>query len=122
MTTSNISQDLPDSEISSLFTAADTALLLIDHQPQMIFGARSADPQTVVNNVTALAKLGKVFDVPTVLTSVAATTFAGPLIPEITRVRPDIEVIDRSYINAWQDGALWIRDLADDFRGPLLGE
>ncbi|MFG1705107.1 hydrolase [Nonomuraea sp. M3C6] len=79
--------------------------LLIDHQPQMIFGARSADPQTLVNNVTALAKLAKVFNLPTVLTSIAAGTFAGPLIREITRTFPDIEVIDRSHINAWHDGA-----------------
>lgn len=98
-------QDLPDSAISSLFTAEDAALLLIDHQPQMIFGAGSANSQTLVNNVTALAKLGKLFRLPTVLTSIAADTFGGPLIPEITRVFPDLEVIDRSYINSWQDGA-----------------
>ncbi|MFG2076533.1 hydrolase [Nonomuraea maritima] len=98
------SHDLPDSAISSLFAKEDTALLLIDHQPQMIFGARSADPQGLVNNVEALAKMAKVFNLPTVLTSIAADTFSGPLIPEITRVFPDVEVIDRSHINAWQDG------------------
>ncbi|WP_433293589.1 hydrolase [Pseudonocardia sp. CA-142604] len=96
--------DLPDSEIKALSTATDTAVLLIDHQPQMIFGARSADPQVVINNVTALAKLARLFEIPTVLASIAATSFAGPLIPEITDVFPDAPVIDRSYINAWQDG------------------
>jgi nicotinamidase-related amidase len=97
--------DLPDSAIRSLFNAQDATLVLVDHQPQMIFGARSADPQTLVNNVTALAKMAKVFNLPTVLTSIAAETFGGPLIPEITRVLPDVQVIDRSHINAWQDGA-----------------
>ncbi|GAA1196225.1 hydrolase [Pseudonocardia alaniniphila] len=96
--------DLADSEIKALSTATDTAVLLIDHQPQMIFGARSADPQVVINNVTALAKLAKLFEIPTVLASIAATSFAGPLIPEITDVFPATPVIDRSYINAWQDG------------------
>ncbi|MBP2704517.1 hydrolase [Microbispora sp. RL4-1S] len=105
MSTTATPQDLPDSAIASLFTPQDSALLLVDHQPQMIFGARSADPQSLVNNVTALAKMAKVFNIPTVLTSIAADTFSGPLIPEITRVFPDIEVIDRSHINAWQDGA-----------------
>lgn len=104
MSTLNGSHDLPDSAVASLFTPTDTALLLIDHQPQMIFGARSADPQVVLNNVTALAKLAVLFEVPTVLTSIAASTFAGPIAPEITRVLPDIDVIDRSFINAWQDG------------------
>ncbi|MFJ9034685.1 hydrolase [Streptomyces sp. NPDC102274] len=106
MAISSTPQDLPDSAINSLFNAEDVALVLIDHQPQMIFGARSADPQSLVNNVTALAKMAKVFNLPTVLTSIAADTFAGPLIPEITRALPDIKVIDRSHINAWQDGAL----------------
>ncbi|MGP4016439.1 hydrolase [Saccharopolyspora sp. 5N708] len=105
MVTSSTLPDLPDSAITSLFTPEDTAVVLIDHQPQMIFGARSADPQTLMNNVTALAKLAKVFNVPTVLTSIAAETFSGPVIPEITRALPDVEIIDRSYINAWQDGA-----------------
>ncbi len=95
---------LPDSAIKCLFTAEDTVLALIDHQPQMIFGARSADPQTVINNVTALARMAQVFRIPTVLSSIAAETFGGPLIPEITRAVPDVEVIDRTYINAWQDG------------------
>ncbi|GII54271.1 hydrolase [Planotetraspora thailandica] len=104
MPTSTV-QDLPDNAVASLFNAEDTALVLVDHQPQMIFGARSADPQTLVNNVTALAKLATVFHLPTVLTSIAAETFSGPLIPEITRALPDVEVIDRSHINAWQDGA-----------------
>lgn len=97
--------DLPDSEIASLSTTEDTALLLIDHQPQMVLGARSADPQSLVNNVVALAKLARLFEIPTVLTSIAATTFGGPLVPEITDVFPDTPVIDRTWINAWQDGA-----------------
>jgi nicotinamidase-related amidase len=99
-------QDLPDAAISSLFSVEDSALVLIDHQPQMIFGARSADPQLLVNNVTALAKLAKVFKVPTVLTSIEADTFSGPLLPQITEVFPDHQVLDRSFINAWQDGRL----------------
>ncbi|GAA3087377.1 hydrolase [Pseudonocardia yunnanensis] len=97
--------DLSDGDIKALSSTKDTALLLIDHQPQMIFGARSADPETVINNVTALAKLATVFEIPTVLASIAATTFAGPIIPEITDVLPDTPVIDRTFINAWQDGA-----------------
>ncbi|QFZ20021.1 hydrolase [Saccharothrix syringae] len=96
--------DLPDSAVKALFSTEDAALVFIDHQPQMIFGARSADPQTVINNVAVLAKLGKLFAIPTVLTSIAADTFSGPLLPEITRLFPDTGVIDRSHLNAWQDG------------------
>lgn len=70
----------------------------------MIFAARSADPQVGIDNVTALAKLARLFEIPTVLASIAATSVAGPLIPEIADVFPATPVIDRKYINAWQDG------------------
>jgi nicotinamidase-related amidase len=68
--------------------------------------ARSAVPQLLFNNVTWLAKLARVFTVPTVLTSIAAEMFSGPLLPQITEVFPDYPVIDRAFISAWQDGRL----------------
>jgi nicotinamidase-related amidase len=40
---------------------------------------------------------------PVILTTVAAESFTGPLIPEIQRVFPNQEVIDRSSLNAWAD-------------------
>ncbi len=86
-----------------LLTPQNSALLLIDHQPQMIFGVRSHDRQAIRNNVQALAKSAKVFQVPTVLTTVAAESFSGPLIPEIKNVFPQNEVFDRTSMNTWDD-------------------
>ncbi|MBB3116041.1 hydrolase [Corynebacterium bovis] len=104
--------DLKDSELTSLIAKEDAVLLLVDHQPQMVFGARSAtDPQALINNVVALAKLGKLFEIPTILTSIAAETFGGHLAHQLTDVLPDHDVIDRSFINAWQDGR--IRDAVE---------
>lgn len=86
-----------------LLTPQNSTLLLIDHQPQMIFGVRSHDRQAIRNNVAALAKSAKTFKVPTVLTTVAAETFSGPLIPEIRNVFPKNEVYDRTSMNTWDD-------------------
>ncbi|WP_429842212.1 hypothetical protein [Brevibacillus sp. FIR094] len=36
---------------SDLLTPSNSAIILIDHQPQMLFGVQSADRQTVINNV-----------------------------------------------------------------------
>ncbi len=91
----------------SLLSPANSALLLIDFQPQMIFGVQSMDRQTLINNVTALAKSAKVFDIPTVLTTVGAEGFSGYCIPEILEVFPDVKPIDRSWINAWEDDAFY---------------
>lgn len=91
------------SEIHTLITPQNSALILIDHQPQMSFCVQSIDRQMLINNVTGLAKAARVFDVPTVLTTVAAKSFSGEIFPEIQVVFPDIEPIDRTSMNSWDD-------------------
>ncbi len=83
-------------EIHDLLTPDNCTVILIDHQPQMAFAVQSIDRQTLVNNVTGLAKAAKVFNVPVVLTSVAAKTFSGDIIPEVQAVFPDLQPIDRT--------------------------
>lgn len=86
-----------------LLDPTNCVLILIDHQPQMFFGVESTHRETIINNVTALAKTAKVFNVPTILTTVAAKTFSGPLIPQVQSVFPDIKPIDRTSMNSWED-------------------
>jgi len=78
-------------------------LLLIDHQPQMAFASHSIDVQLLVNNVTGLAKAAKTFNVPTVLTTVAARSFSGPIFTSIQEVFRDCDPIDRTTMNSWED-------------------
>ena len=91
--------------IHGLLTPQTSALVLIDHQPQMSFAVQSIDRQTLVNNVTGLAKAARVFAVPTVLTTVAAKTFSGELFPEVQAVFPACKPIDRTSMNSWDDPA-----------------
>jgi nicotinamidase-related amidase len=86
-----------------LLTPDNSTLILIDHQPQMAFATRSIDGQTLVNNVAGLAKAARLFDVPTILTSVAAESFSGPLFPQVQAVFPDQKPIDRTTMNSWED-------------------
>ncbi len=89
-----------------LLTPQNCAVIFIDHQPQMVFGVLSIDRQTLVNNVVGLARAAKTFEVPTVLTTVAAQEFSGPIIPQLGEVFPDHTPIDRSTVNAWEDEKL----------------
>jgi nicotinamidase-related amidase len=91
----------PPSE--KLLTPKNHSLILIDHQPQMAFATRSIDIAELRNNVTGLAKAAAVFKVPTILTTVAATTFSGPIFPELQAVMPDQKPIDRTTMNTWED-------------------
>lgn len=88
--------------LNSLLRPEDSVLVLIDHQPYQLTNVNSHDPQAVVNNVTALSKLAKAFEVPTILTSVIADS-GGKLFKQITDVFPGQEVIDRTWVNTWED-------------------
>jgi nicotinamidase-related amidase len=88
--------------LTSLLRPEDSVLVLIDHQPYQLANLNSHDPHMVVNNSTALAKAAKVFGVPTILTSVVADR-GGQIFPQITDVFPNQEVIDRTFINTWED-------------------
>jgi nicotinamidase-related amidase len=62
----------------------------------------SHEPTMIVNNVTGLAKLAKVFNVPVILTTVLEGR-GGKIIKGLQDVFPDQKPVDRTYINAWQD-------------------
>lgn len=88
--------------LASLLRPEDSVLVLIDHQPYQMANLNSHEPTMVLNNATALAKAAKAFNVPTILTSVIAAQ-GGNIFPQITDVFPGQEVIDRTFINTWED-------------------
>lgn len=90
-------------KIHGLLTPQNCAILLIDYEPQMAFAVKNIDGQTLVNNVTGLAKAAKVFDLPTVITTVSEKEFSGPLFSQLKDVFPRLRTIDRTSINAWED-------------------
>ena len=86
-----------------LLAPEDVFFMLVDHQPQMFFGVENISRAELRNNVTALAKTATIWDIPTILTTVAAETFSGHLVAEVQSVFPRQKPIDRSMINAWED-------------------
>lgn len=85
-----------------MITPSETVLLLIDYQPQMAFATQSIPSQTLINNSTGLAKAAKIFNVPTILTTVESH-FSGPMFPTIKAVFPEQPVFERTSMNAWED-------------------
>jgi nicotinamidase-related amidase len=88
--------------LASLLRPEDSVLVLIDHQPYQLANLNSLEPQMVINNTAGLAKAAKAFGVPTILTTVVAER-GGFLFPQITDVFPGQDVIDRTFINTWED-------------------
>lgn len=92
----------PRNGLDSLLRPQDSVLVLIDHQPYQLANLNSHDPHLAVNNAAGLAKAAKVFNVPTILTSVVQDR-GGHIFPQVTEVFPGQEVIDRTLINTWED-------------------
>ena len=86
-----------------LYTAQDSAVVFIAHQPQMTFGVSNIDRATLINNVTLLAKVAKEFKVPVILSSVETESFSGYIWPQLLDVFPGQEVVERTSMNAWDD-------------------
>lgn len=91
--------------IRELLDPTNSALIFIDHQPQMSFGVANIDRQTLKNNTVALAKAGKIFNVPVIYTSVETKSFSGYIWPELLAVHPDVKPIERTSMNSWEDDA-----------------
>jgi len=91
---------------SLLLTPADHALVMIDFQSQMMFAAHSIDPTVLRTNAALVSRAAAGFGAPTVLTTVAAKSFSGPMLDEITAAFPKHEVLDRTSMNTWEDAAV----------------
>jgi len=88
---------------SRLLTPTDHTLVMIDFQAQMAFATQSIDGVSLRNNATIAARAAAGFKVPTILTTVAARSFSGPMFDEVTDAFPGQELIDRTTMNFWED-------------------
>ena len=86
-----------------MLTPQNSAIALIDYQPAMYQGIQSHDRIVTVNNVQILAKTAKLFNIPTVISTVAKDSFSGPFMPEVLELFPGCDVIDRTSMNSWLD-------------------
>lgn len=89
--------------IHSMLNPSDCALAIIDYQPAMFSGVHSHDRTTIMQNIQIVSKAAKLFKVPTILSTVAAESFSGAMISEISDIFPGQAPIDRTSINAWLD-------------------
>jgi nicotinamidase-related amidase len=88
--------------LKALLRPEDSIVVLIDHQPFQFSNLHSHEPTLIINNVVGLAKAAKVFDVPTILTTVLEER-GGYIIKGLQDVFPEQKPINRTWINTWED-------------------
>lgn len=90
----------------SLISAEDHTLIMIDFQSQMAFATKSISTELLRNNAALVANAAAGFKVSTILTTVAADSFSGPMFSEITDAFPGQPLLDRTSMNTWEDAAV----------------
>jgi nicotinamidase-related amidase len=100
MTTQAVRDPIGD----ALLTPANCALIILDYQPIQVSSVMSMDHGLLVANIVRVAKTAKAYGLPIVVSTVNVKTGRNkPMIPELREVLPDIEPVDRTTINSWED-------------------
>src|SRR4030095_16706106 len=66
-----------------LLNPTNHALVLIDYQSEMGFAVKNISIEELRDNTAIVAGASKIFNVPTVVTTVAEKSFSGPVFPEV---------------------------------------
>ncbi len=82
-------------------TPDNAAMLLIDHQVGLFQFLPSVEPLKLKNNIIALAKVAKRFNLPTLLTTSWPQGPNGPTMPELVELFPDHDIIERDTVKFW---------------------
>ncbi len=97
------SEPMRDPRTDPLLTPANSALVIIDYQPNQIGVVKSMDTELLVRNIVTVARIGKAFGLPIVLSTVNAAAGQGATLPPIKEVLSDNVELDRTQINSWED-------------------
>jgi nicotinamidase-related amidase len=98
----------------------DAVMLLIDHQSGLFQLVRDIDQAVLRSNVTALAKVSYLAEIPTFTTASVPDGPNGPLIPEIHEYNKNAVYIPRTgQINAW-DNPKWVEAIENTGRKTLI--
>ena len=87
---------------AELLDPTNHALVLVDNESQMAFAVKSISTDELRNNTAIVAGASKIFNVPTVVTTVAEKIFSGPVFFEVSEFYPG-PYIDRTTMNTWED-------------------
>ena len=109
----------PANASKELLNPTNHVLLMIDHESQMAFAVESQPIEELRNNSGLVAASAKLFDVATIITTVAEKSCSGPVFPEILEHFPNTEeFIDRTTMNTWED--VRVVEAVNAFEKPKL--
>src|SRR5262250_2821915 len=104
----------------ALLDPADTVFLLLDHQSGLFQNVKDVPVAELRANVTALAKLAALQEIPVITTASVPDGPNGPLMPEIHEAAPHAVYVPRKgEVNAW-DNAAFVKTVRETGKKTLL--
>jgi nicotinamidase-related amidase len=105
-----------------LLTPENHVLVLIDLESQMGFATKNITLTELRANVGIVAGASRIFNVPTIVTTVAESSFTGPVFPEVEEFYPQLtsNYLDRTSMNTWEDGPAYNAIVATGKRKVVL--
>ena len=98
------SEPVRDPLTDELLTPQNCALVIIDYQPTQVTSIKSMDQDILVDRVVHLARLGMLYQLPVVLSTVnVANGREQPTLPELADLLTYDKPLDRTTINSWED-------------------
>jgi nicotinamidase-related amidase len=98
------SEPIRDPLSDHLVTPQNSALLIIDYQPTQVNSIKSMDQAKLVENIVTVAKTARAYGLPIVLSTVNVRTGVNkPTVAPLLEALGNIEALDRTTINAWED-------------------
>jgi nicotinamidase-related amidase len=82
-------------------TPDNAAMILVDHQVGLFQFLPSVEPLKLRNNIVALAKVAKRFNLPMLLTTSWPQGPNGPTMPELVELFPDHDILERDTVKFW---------------------
>lgn len=83
-------------------TRDNAVLLIVDHQVGLYTGVRDIDTAQLKHNIVGLAKAAEALKIPVIVTTTTEKMW-GPMIPELQAALPNVQRIERTTVNAWDD-------------------
>jgi nicotinamidase-related amidase len=109
----------PDGGIA-LLNAADTVLLLLDHQSGLFQTVKDISVAELRANTSALAKLASLLKIPVITTASEPNGPNGPIMPEIQQNAPHAVYVPRKgEVNAW-DNELFVKTVRETGKSTLI--
>lgn len=97
-------EPIRDPQNDRLLTPENCVVVFIDYQPSQFSTITSSSAEEILLNAEAVARLARLYEIPTVVTTVAVDMGVNkPTVPELMEALGDVTEIDRTGVNSWED-------------------